>query len=225
MLNIAVVAGGYSDEYVISLKSCELVYESLNPEKYNRIRVRVLKEGWYAEIDGNKFEIDKRDFSFEENGKKVKFDCIVNIIHGTPGEDGYMQAYWELVGIPFTGCNFYQSALTFNKKDCIAVLEKYGIPHAKSVYIKAPPKLFASVNNPKGSFFDESQIDEIINKIGLPCFVKPNQSGSSLGISKVKSKEEFEPALEKAFKEDHEVLVEAFLDGTEVSVRSEERRV
>lgn|SRR5690606_34141080 len=217
MLNIAVVAGGYSDEYVVSLKSCELVYESLNPEKYNRIRVRILKEGWYAEIDGNKFEIDKRDFSFEENGKKVKFDCIVNIIHGTPGEDGYMQAYWELIGIPFTGCNFYQSALTFNKKDCIAVLEKYGIPHAKSVYIKAP-KLFASANNPKGSFFDESQIDEIINKIGLPCFVKPNQSGSSLGISKVKSKEEFEPALEKAFKEDHEVLVEAFLDGTEVSV-------
>src|SRR5690606_4752948 len=96
----------------------------------------------------------------------------------------------------------YQSALTFNKKDCIAVLEKYGIPHAKSVYIKAP-KLFASANNPKGSFFDESQIDEIINKIGLPCFVKPNQSGSSLGISKVKSKEEFEPALEKAFKEDN----------------------
>src|SRR5690606_19519659 len=203
MLNIAVVAGGYSDEYVVSLKSCELVYESLNPEKYNRIRVRILKEGWYAEIDGNKFEIDKRDFSFEENGKKVKFDCIVNIIHGTPGEDGYMQAYWELIGIPFTGCNFYQSALTFNKKDCIAVLEKYGIPHAKSVYINQNHK------------FDK---EEILAKIGLPCFVKPNQSGSSLGISKVKSKEEFEPALEKAFKEDHEVLVETFLDGTEVSV-------
>ena len=203
MLNIAVVAGGYSDEYVISLKSCELVYESLNPEKYNRIRVRILKEGWYAETGGNKFEIDKRDFSFTKNGEKIKFDCIVNIIHGTPGEDGYMQAYWELIGIPFTGCNFYQSALTFNKKDCIAVLEKYGIPHAKSVYI-----------NQNHEFNKE----EILAKVGLPCFVKPNQSGSSLGISKVKSKEEFEPALEKAFKEDHEVLAEAFLDGTEVSV-------
>lgn len=203
MLNIAVVAGGYSDEYVVSLKSCELVFESLNPEKYNRVRVRILKDGWYAEIDGEKFPINKEDFSYTKNGLKQKFDCIVNIIHGTPGEDGYMQAYWELTGIAYTGCNFYQSALTFNKKDCIAVLEKYGIPHAQSVYVSQSLSYDA---------------DEIIGKVGLPCFVKPNQSGSSLGISKVKSKEEFLPALEKAFKEDKEVLVESFLDGTEVSV-------
>jgi len=203
MLNVAVVAGGYSDEYVVSLKSCELVYESLNPEKYNRVRVRILKEGWFAEIDGEKFPINKEDFSYERNGKKQNFDCVVNIIHGTPGEDGYMQAYWQLVGIPYTGCNFYQSALTFNKKDCIAVLEKYGIPHAKSIYINQDFPY---------------QIDEIAEKVGLPCFVKPNQSGSSLGISKVKSLDEFKPALEKAFKEDKEVLVESFLDGTEVSV-------
>jgi len=203
MLNIAVVAGGYSDEYVVSLKSCELVYESLNPEKYNRVRVRILKDGWFAEIDGEKLPINKEDFSYERNGQKRKFDCIVNIIHGTPGEDGYMQAYWQLIGIPYTGCNFYQSALTFNKKDCIAVLEKYGIPHAKSVYIH------------KDFGYD---LDLITEKVGLPCFVKPNQSGSSLGISKVKSKEDFIPALEKAFKEDKEVLIESFLDGTEVSV-------
>lgn len=203
MLNVAVVAGGYSDEYVVSLKSCELVYASLNPEKYQKVRVRILKEGWYAEIDGEKFPIDKSDFSFSRNGEKMKFDCVVNIIHGTPGEDGYMQAYWELVNIPYTGCTFYQSALTFNKKDCIAVLEKYGIPHAKSFYINESLPY---------------NIDEIIEKIGLPCFVKPNQSGSSLGITKVKSREEFEPALKKAFKEDKEVLVESFLDGTEVSV-------
>ncbi|SMC79460.1 D-alanine--D-alanine ligase [Moheibacter sediminis] len=203
MLNVAVVAGGYSDEYVVSLKSCELVYASLNPEKYNRTRVRVLKEGWYAEIDGEKFPIDKEDFSFTKNGEKKLFDCVVNIIHGTPGEDGYMQAFWQLIGIPYTGCNFYQSALTFNKKDCIAVLEKYGIPHAKSVYIHE--------NFPYN-------IDEIAEKVGLPCFVKPNQSGSSLGISKVKSKDEFDTALQKAFKEDKEVLIESFLDGTEVSV-------
>lgn len=203
MLNVAVVAGGYSDEYVVSLKSCELVYASLNPEKYNRIRVRILKEGWYAEIEGEKFPIHKEDFSFERNGAKQTFDCIVNIIHGTPGEDGYMQAYWQLIGIPYTGCNFYQSALTFNKKDCIAVLEKYGIPHAKSFYIhEAFPY----------------NIDEITEKVGLPCFVKPNQSGSSLGISKVKSTDEFDSALEKAFKEDKEVLIESFLDGMEVSV-------
>jgi len=203
MLNIAVVAGGYSDEYVVSLKSCELVYESLNPEKYNPVRVRILKDGWFAEIDGEKFFISKEDFSYRRNGCKHTFDCVVNIIHGTPGEDGYMQAYWQLIGLPYTGCNFYQSALTFNKKDCIAVLEKYGIPHAKSVYIH------------QNSDYD---IESIVEKVNLPCFVKPNQSGSSLGISKVKSKEEFTPALEKAFKEDKEVLVESFLDGTEVSV-------
>lgn len=203
MLNIAVVAGGYSDEYKVSLKSCELVYESLNPEKYNRVRVRILKEGWYAEIEGEKFSIDKSDFSYIKNDKKHTFDCVVNIIHGTPGEDGYLQAYWELIGLPYTGCPFYQSALTFNKKDCIAVLEKYGIPHAKSVYVNRDLPYV---------------IDEIIEQIGLPCFVKPNQSGSSLGISKVKSKEEFLPALKKAFHEDKEVLVESFLDGTEVSV-------
>ncbi|MDD3773437.1 MAG: D-alanine--D-alanine ligase [Weeksellaceae bacterium] len=203
MLNVAVVAGGYSDEYIVSLKSCELVYESLNAEKYNKVRVRILKEAWYAEIDGEKFPIQKEDFSYMRNGKKQTFDCVVNIIHGTPGEDGYMQAYWELIGLAYTGCNFYQSALTFNKKDCIAVLDKYGIPHAESVYIHK--------NSPYN-------LNEIIEKIGLPCFVKPNQSGSSLGISKVKYMEEFKPALDKAFKEDAEVLIESFLDGTEVSV-------
>src|SRR5690606_13368506 len=135
MLKVAVVAGGYSDESVVSLKSCELVYESLNPEKYDKVRVRILKEGWYAEIDGEKYPIQKEDFSYVKDGVKHNFDCVVNIIHGTPGEDGYLQAYWQLIGIPYTGCNFYQSALTFNKKDCIAVLDKYGIPHAKSVYI------------------------------------------------------------------------------------------
>lgn len=203
MLNVAVVAGGYSDEYIVSLKSCELVYESLNHEKYHKVRVRILSEGWYAEIDGEKFPINREDFSYQKDGKKHHFDCVVNIIHGTPGEDGYLQAYWELIGMPYTGCNFYQSALTFNKKDCLAVLNKYGIPHAESVYVNQDLPY---------------NIDEIITKIGLPCFVKPNQSGSSLGISKVKSREEFQAALEKAFLEDKEVLVEAFLDGTEVSV-------
>lgn len=203
MLKVAVVAGGYSDESVVSLKSCELVYESLNPEKYDKVRVRILKEGWYAEIDGEKYPIQKEDFSYVKDGVKHNFDCVVNIIHGTPGEDGYLQAYWQLIGIPYTGCNFYQSALTFNKKDCIAVLDKYGIPHAKSVYI--------SKEHPYN-------IDEIVETVGLPCFVKPNQSGSSLGVSKVKAKEEMENALEIAFHEDNEVLVESFLDGTEVSV-------
>ena len=203
MLRVAVVAGGYSDESVVSLKSCELIFASLNPEKYDRTRVRILKEGWYAEIDGEKYPINKGDFSYDKNGEKINFDVVFNTIHGTPGEDGYLQAYFEMIGMPYNGCPFYQSALTFNKKDCIAVLSKYGIPHAKSVYIN------------KGENYSE---DEIIATVGLPCFVKPNRSGSSLGISKVHKIEEFEAAMQKAFREDTEVLIESFLDGTEVSV-------
>ena len=203
MLRVAVVAGGYSDESVISLKSCELIYASLNPAKYNRTRVRILKEGWYAEIEGEKYPINKEDFSFIKDGEKQQFDVVFNTIHGTPGEDGYLQAYFALIDIPFTGCPFYQSALTFNKKDCIAALSKYGIPHAKSVYIQ------------KGTAYS---IEAIIETVGLPCFVKPNRSGSSLGISKVSDKADFNTALEKAFAEDKEVLIESFLDGIEVSV-------
>ncbi|MDM1061250.1 D-alanine--D-alanine ligase [Empedobacter falsenii] len=203
MLRVAVVAGGYSDESVVSLKSCELIYSSLNPEKYDRTRVRILKEGWFAEIDGEKYPINKGDFSFEKNGEKITFDVVFNTIHGTPGEDGYLQAYFEMIDLPYNGCPFYQSALTFNKKDCIAVLSKYGIPHAKSIYINQG---------------DQYSAKEIIDQVGLPCFVKPNRSGSSLGISKVHKEEEFEAAMQKAFLEDKEVLIESFLDGTEVSV-------
>lgn len=203
MLRVAVVAGGYTDESVISLKSCELIYSSLNPEKYDRTRVRILKEGWFAEIDGEKYPINKGDFSFEKNGEKITFDVVFNTIHGTPGEDGYLQAYFEMIDLPYNGCPFYQSALTFNKKDCIAVLSKYGIPHAKSIYINQG---------------DQYSAKEIIDQVGLPCFVKPNRSGSSLGISKVHKEDEFETAMQKAFLEDKEVLIESFLDGTEVSV-------
>lgn len=203
MLRVAVVAGGYTDESVISLKSCELIYSSLNPEKYDRTRVRILKEGWFAEIEGEKYPINKGDFSFEKNGEKITFDVVFNTIHGTPGEDGYLQAYFEMIGLPYNGCPFYQSALTFNKKDCIAVLSKYGIPHAKSIYLNQG---------------DQYSAKEIIDQVGLPCFVKPNRSGSSLGISKVHKEEEFEAAMQKAFLEDKEVLIESFLDGTEVSV-------
>lgn len=203
MLRVAVVAGGYTDESVISLKSCELIYSSLNPEKYDRTRVRILKEGWFAEIEGEKYPINKGDFSFEKNGEKITFDVVFNTIHGTPGEDGYLQAYFEMIGLPYNGCPFYQSALTFNKKDCIAVLSKYGIPHAKSIYLNQG---------------DQYSAKEIIDQVGLPCFVKPNRSGSSLGISKVHKEDEFEAAMQKAFIEDKEVLIESFLDGTEISV-------
>lgn len=204
-INVAVVMGGYSDEYVVSLKSGQLIFDSLDREKYNVYKVVILKDEWYLlDENGEKISINKSDFSVDFlGGKNLKFDVCFNIIHGKPGENGELQAYWDIIGQKYTGCNFYQSALTFNKKDTLAVLSKYGIPSAKSVYIK------------KGQ---EINIDEIVEELGLPLFVKPNQSGSSLGISKVKEKSEFPKALDFAFAEDNEILIESFLDGMEVSV-------
>lgn len=203
--NVAVVMGGYSDEYKVSLKSGQLIYDSLNRALYNVYKVVILKDEWYfSDENGQKFPISKGDFSVKlDNGETLKFDVCFNIIHGKPGENGELQAYWDMIGQIYTGCNFYQSALTFNKKDTLAVLSKYGIPSAKSVYIR------------KGENVDA---DRIISELGLPLFVKPNQSGSSLGISKVKEKSEFQKALDFAFAEDDEILIESFLNGTEVSV-------
>ena len=203
--NVAVVMGGYSDEYVVSLKSGQLIYDSLDREKYNVYKVIILKDDWHFIDDREqKTPINRADFTVDlDSGFKVKFDVCFNIIHGKPGENGELQAYWDIIGQKYTGCNFYQSALTFNKKDTLAVLSKYGIPSAKSIYLK------------KGQEIDE---DKIIEELGLPLFVKPNQSGSSLGISKVKAKEELQKALEFAFAEDSEILIESFLDGMEVSV-------
>ena len=203
MKKVAVVMGGYSEEYKVSLKSGQLIYDSVDREKFVPYKVLILNDGWFALVDGEKFTIDKGDFSFDYNGEKIIFDVIFNIIHGTPGEDGYLQAYWDILGIPYTGCGHYLSALTFNKKDTLAVLHKYGIPMAKSVYL---------------SRGEDYNIDHIIQELGMPCFVKPNQSGSSLGITKVKNRNEFEKAFEKAFAEDDDVLIEEFLDGIEVSV-------
>lgn len=203
--NVAVVMGGYSDEYKVSLKSGQLIFDSLNRDFYNVYKVVILKEEWYFLDDrGEKAPINKADFSVSlTSGFKVKFDVCFNIIHGRPGENGELQAYWNTIGQKYTGCDFYQSALTFNKKDTLAVLSKYGIPSAKSIYLR------------QGEEINE---EEIINELGLPLFVKPNQSGSSLGISKVKEQSELKKALEFAFAEDEEILIESFLDGIEVSV-------
>ena len=203
--NIAVVMGGYSDEYKVSLKSGQLIFDSLDREIYNVYKVVILKDEWYF-LDENdqKKPINKADFSAGlGNGESLKFDACFNIIHGTPGENGILQAYWDAVGQKYTGCDFYQSALTFNKKDTLAVLSKYGIPSAKSIYLR------------KGEDISD---DKIVEELGLPLFVKPNQSGSSLGISKVKEKSELKNALEIAYKEDDEILIESALNGTEVSV-------
>ena len=203
--NVAVVMGGYSDEYKVSLKSGQLIFESLDRELYNVYKVVILKDEWYfLDENGDKKNINKADFSIHlENGENLKFDACFNTIHGTPGENGIMQAYWDAVGQKYTGCDFYQSALTFNKKDTLAVLSKYGIPSAKSIYLRNG---------------EEISDDEIVEKLGLPVFVKPNQSGSSLGISKVKDKSELKNAIEFAYKEDDEILIESALNGMEVSV-------
>ena len=203
--NIAVVMGGYSDEYKVSLKSGQLIFDSLDRDLYNVYKVVILKEEWYFVDDrGEKSPLNKADFSVSlSSGFKVKFDVCFNIIHGRPGENGELQAYWNTIGQKYTGCDFYQSALTFNKKDTLAVLSKYGIPSAKSIYLRL------------GEAVDENKI---IEELGLPLFVKPNQSGSSLGITKVKVQSELKEALNFAFAEDEEILIESFLDGMEVSV-------
>jgi len=203
--NVAVVMGGFSDEYKVSLKSGQLIYDSLDRDLYNVYKVVVLKEEWYfLNENEEKLPINKGDFSVTlSDGAILKFDVCFNIIHGAPGENGELQGYWNAIGQKYTGCDFYKSALTFNKKDTLAVLAKYGIPSAKSFYLR------------KGENINE---DTIVEELGLPLFVKPNQSGSSLGISKVKAKSELAAAIEFAFKEDDEILIESFLNGMEVSV-------
>ncbi len=202
-MNIAVVTGGYSDESVISIRSGQLILNNLDKNKYNAYEVQILPDGWNVIISENKYPINKTDFSFQKDGETIKFDVAVNTIHGTPGEDGHMQAYWELLELPYTGCGFYQSALTFNKRDTLSVLSKFNIPRAKSVYLS------------KGDAVDANAL---VAELGLPFMVKPNQSGSSLGVSKVNSLKELDKALEFAFAEDSDILIESYLKGMEVSV-------
>ena len=201
--NIAIIMGGYSSEVEISLKSGNVVFESLDREKYQPYKIHILKEKWVMVQDDQEFLINKDDFSTEVDGDKINFDCVFNAIHGTPGENGVILAYFDLLGIKHTSAPFYQMALTFNKRDTLSVVKEYGINTAISYYLNEG---------------DEVNLDEIIEKVGLPCFVKPNNAGSSFGISKVYEKGEMMTAIEKAYKEDSEILIESFLDGTEVSV-------
>lgn len=196
--------GGYSSEYQISLQSGNVVYAYLNKDKFDSYRVHILKDKWvYVDEKEKEHAVNKHDFTVKLDSGTIVFDCVFNAIHGTPGEDGLMQAYFELLGIPQTSCNYYQAALTFNKRDLLSVLRPYGIKSAPSYYLNLGDK-----------------IDEvaIIAKVGLPCFVKANKAGSSFGISKVYKKEALKPAIELAYKEDDEIIIEAFLNGTEVSV-------
>lgn len=204
MKKVAIIMGGYSSEYQISLKSGNVVYQFLDQNLYKGYRIHILKNKWvYVDEQDNEFPIDRNDFSVTVNGEKITFDVVFNAIHGTPGEDGLMQAYFELLGIPQSSCDYYQAALTFNKRDLLSVLKPYGIKTATSYYLN------------QGDEIDE---EAILKTVGLPCFVKPNKSGSSFGISKVKTKDELAYAIVNAYKEDNEIIIESFLDGTEVSV-------
>jgi D-alanine-D-alanine ligase len=204
MKHVAVVMGGYSSEYKISLASGKVVFNTLDRSKYIPYAIHILPDKWvYVDEDDTEYSIDKNDFSVDYKGKKIVFDVVFNAIHGTPGEDGLLQAYFELIGIPHTSCGFYQAALTMNKRDMLAVLKPYGIKTAISYYLN------------EGDYID---VETIIQRVGLPCFVKPNRSGSSFGISKAKSSDELLQAIATAYREDSEIIIESFLDGTEVSV-------
>ncbi|MEB8347300.1 D-alanine--D-alanine ligase [Flavobacteriaceae bacterium KMM 6898] len=202
--NIAIIMGGYSSEYKISLKSGGVVHKFLDKEKFNAFPIHIYKDKWvYIDEKLKDYVINRNDFSLVMPDGKIVFDCVFNAIHGTPGEDGLMQAYFKLMGIPQTSCDHYQAALTFNKRDLLSVLKPYGILSAPSYYLN----LGDSVNE-----------DEIVEKVGLPCFVKANKAGSSFGISKVYYKKDLSEAISKAYKEDDEIIIESFLNGTEVSV-------
>lgn len=201
--NIAIVAGGDSSEHIISINSAKQVNEVLDKEKYNIYTVIIKETKWI--VNGDSFKdviVDKNDFSFSLNNQKIKFDCALIIIHGTPGEDGKLQGYFDTLKIPYTSSSTLASAITFNKIFSKNYLKSFDIPLAKFVSLK------------KGDTIDA---DQIINITGLPCFVKPNCGGSSFGVSKVKEKEKLHEAIEIAFKEDNEILIEEFLEGSELT--------
>ncbi|TRZ41461.1 D-alanine--D-alanine ligase [Robertkochia solimangrovi] len=201
---IGVVMGGYSSEFEISLKSGYVVCNALPKDKYEVYPLHILKDKWvYVDEDQKEHPIDRADFSIQVNGAQLQFDCIFNAIHGHPGEDGFLPGYFSLLNLPHTSCDMYQSALTFNKRDCLAVLKPYGIKCAASYYL---------------NLGDEIDEKAIIDKVGLPCFVKANKAGSSFGVYKVSDQENLSEAIHNALKEDDELIIESFLSGTEVSV-------
>ncbi|NCW12623.1 MAG: D-alanine--D-alanine ligase [Chitinophagia bacterium] len=201
---VALVTGGLSSEAQISYKSAKNVFAALDKNKYDVFMIDIHPTGWWYENNaGEEVAVDKADFSIVEHGQKINFDVALMCIHGTPGEDGKMQGYFDLIGLPYTSCDTSTSALTFNKRFTVAVAGFGGVGVAKSLHLfKA-----ASISP-----------NEILQQLQLPVFVKPNNGGSSLGISKVNKVEELSPALEKAFKEDTQVLVEEFISGREFTI-------
>lgn len=202
MKTIAIAAGGDSSEFEISVKSANEVGKVLSA-KYIVYTIIIRGTTWYWEDQKGRYHnIDKNDFNLVVDESRVRFDGVFIAIHGTPGENGLLQGYFDMMGIPYTSCNAFCSALTFNKQACKLFLKEYGITMANAVLLR------------KGEKMD---LLNIVKQFGLPCFVKPNDSGSSFGVTKVKQKEELLPAIETAFKESDEVLIEAFMNGREVA--------
>jgi len=201
---IAFVTGGYSGEAVISYKSAVTIENNIDQEKYELYKIDIHPTGWWYETaEGEEVAVDKNDFSLKVNGSKITFDAVLIGIHGTPGEDGKLQGYFDMLKIPYTSCNAATSALTFNKRYTVAVAAFGGINVAKSLHL-----------------FKHSPVaaDTILQQLQLPVFVKPNNGGSSIGMSKVAVAADLETALEKAFKEDEQVLVEEFIKGREFTI-------
>lgn len=202
--NIALVTGGYSGEAVISYKSADNIYRNIDTDKWNCYLIDIHPSGWFhPTAAGEKIAVDKNDFSIIIDGKKITFDAVLVGLHGTPGEDGKLQGYFDCLHIPYTSCDAATSALTFNKRYTVAVAAFAGLFVAKSLH------LF------KGDLFSVSQIT---SQLKFPVFVKPNNGGSSIGMSKVNDPADLEAAIEKAFKEDDQVLVEEFINGREFTI-------
>jgi D-alanine-D-alanine ligase len=201
---IALVTGGFSGEAVISYKSAVTIDTNLDREKFNVYKIDINLHGWFYEMaDGRKTEIDKNDFSLHLDNQKIEFDAVFIGMHGTPGEDGKLQGYFDTLKIPYTTCDAATSAITFNKRYTVAVAKMAGIGVANSVHLFKHSPVSAA---------------QILNEVKLPVFVKPNNGGSSIGMSKVEKAEELDAAIDKAFKEDDQVLVEEMIKGREFTV-------
>lgn len=202
---IALVAGGYSGEYIISIGSAKTIEANLDADLYEVYKILISREGWwYESAKGEKIVVDKNDFSITIDGQKINFDAVFLAIHGSPGEDGRLQGYFDMINMPYTTCNAIVSALTFNKSFCNKVLKDYNVVNIANSVV-----LYKTVQYSLGA---------ILETLKLPVFVKPNESGSSLGVSKVTMPEQLLPAIEKAFSEDNQVLIEEFIEGRELTI-------
>lgn len=202
--NIALVAGGYSGEYVISINSAKTIEKHLDREKYATYKIIITKDSWYYEHNDQKIEVDKNDFSINPDGQKITFEAVFIAIHGTPGEDGKLQGYFDMLNLPYTTCNAIVSALTFNKSFCNKVVNEFGVVGiAKSVH------LFKE---------DGYSLGTVLDKVKLPVFVKPNEGGSSIATTKVSKVEDLQPAIESVFKVDTQALIEEYIEGRELTM-------